>query len=123
MMGGSCRLSPSPPNSPCYGVLGMWHLESIRSASRHIRMDGGKHRTSGSTNRLHRPISSKEAATRGHNATPSVASRAHPPPVFQISSPHHGLLSHSSVRRPMSCSPLAYSSSSVPESVQMYVCV
>lgn len=28
--------TPRPPSSPCFGVLDMGHLESIRSASRHI---------------------------------------------------------------------------------------
>lgn len=38
--------------------------------------------------------------------------------------PHHGTQSHSSVRRPMSCSaPLLISSSSVPESPHVCVCV
>lgn len=82
----------------------------------------GNIRTSGSTNRLHRPISSKEAATsrprrhaqrrfpcasapRYSTSPPPMTARRHTPPC----------VGRCLVR------PLAYSSSSVPESGRYYV--
>lgn len=70
------------------------------------------------------PSRPKKPRLRGHDATPSVASRAHPPPVFQISSLHHG-----SPSQPLPCvgrclvRPLLTSSSNVPESrMCVYIC-